>query len=175
DAVGAAESAAHHALEHLLQPARLSRLIEFERRMPESPSVSEVLNAVLAAAFPGGPSPSGRLKPLRHAVQRVTVEKFLAHAGSQELPERLRWAFEASLEDLQGTLNSGTATQHARSLSRRVQRFQERDFGAAMPSAPASAAPLPPGSPIGTSDCGHHPDRHSSEAPLAILGSGRPW
>jgi hypothetical protein len=51
DALAPAEAAAQHTLRFLFAPERAARLIEQHARMPQSPGLEEVLDAIVAATW----------------------------------------------------------------------------------------------------------------------------
>ncbi len=164
DALGAAATAAEMAVSGLLQPERAARLVDQHRRDPELPSLEEVLDRVVAAAFAGAPLDDPRLAEIRRAVQAVVVRGLLdlARSGVRSGPRdrggpaaatpAVRARTEAALGELAGGLEeaSGTGVEaaHRAYLAREIRRYLEREQEDVSP-LPEAAEP-PPGSPIGT-------------------------
>ena len=146
DALGAAESAADQVVRAMLEPHRLGRLLDAERRLPGQLSLKDVLEAlVVKASIQETKDP--RRRSLREAVSRVVASHLMALASNGEVALRLRLRSEEALVTLRKRLAGPSPL-----LALRIERFLERDFGAA-PPAPA-AQPMPPGSPIGSGPAG---------------------
>jgi hypothetical protein len=169
DALGAAATAAEMAVSGLLQPERAARLVDHHRRDPDLPSLEEVLDRVVAAAFAGPAPESPRLAELGRTVQSVVVRALLdlAQSGAQSgargggeggpgapagaTPAVLART-EAALDGLAGRLEAaagvGADAAHRAYLAREIRRHLERRSEDRSPlPEPAEA---PPGSPIGT-------------------------
>ncbi len=156
DALGAAATAADHAIGALLPPERLARLVDFHRRDLSMPGVEEVLDAITRRVFTGPAPVTPRLRAVRRAVQAAAVRRLLASAGAQH-SSAVRAALEASLERLAANLareaRVGEPADQALKalLARDIQRWLARTAAApagahAVPGAPPE---LPPGPPIG--------------------------
>ncbi|HSL82780.1 MAG TPA: zinc-dependent metalloprotease, partial [Thermoanaerobaculia bacterium] len=165
DALGAAATAAEMAVAGLLQPERAARLVDQHRRDPELPSLEEILDRVVAAAFAGPAPGSPRLAEIERTVQAVVVRGLLDLAGSSAgagegegagasagATPAVAARTEAALEKLAGRLEAssgeGADAAHRAYLGREIRRFLERRHEDRSP-LPAPAEP-PPGSPIGT-------------------------
>lgn len=172
DALGAAATAAEMAVSGLLQPERAARLVDQHRRDPELPSLEEVLDRVVAAAFAGPAPGSPRLAELGRTVQAVVVRGLLDLAGSAgqggdggerggpggpgDAPAGATPAVaartEAALGELAGRLEAsageGADAAHRAYLAREIRRYLERRREDRTP-LPGPAEP-PPGSPIGS-------------------------
>jgi len=152
DALGAAATAAGHALGALLPVERLARVVDHHRRDPALPGVDEVLEAILRRSFAGPAPGSPRLRAIRRGVQAVTVRRLLAAAGETRQTPAARAALESALERLARDLARGGRAADADDralhalLARDIQRWFARPAGAAPPGAPPE---LPPGPPIG--------------------------
>ena len=142
DAIGAAESAADQVVGAVLEPQRLARLLDAERRLPGQLSLSRVLDALVAKAS-AQETKDPRRRSLREAVSRVVASRLMALASNGEVALRIRLRCEEALITLRKRLAGPSPL-----LALRIERFLERDFGAA-PPAPA-AQTMPPGSPIGS-------------------------
>jgi hypothetical protein len=152
DALGAAASAAEHALGTLLPAERLARLADVHRRDATMPGVEEVLDAIVSRVFAGAPPASPRLRAIRRAVQAVTVRRLLTAAAESRQAPPARAALEATLRALAGTLRRDAragdrADRELRALlAGDIERWLARPAGATLPPA---APELPPGPPIG--------------------------
>ncbi len=151
DPVAAAESAADLTLTVLLDPARASRLIEYHMRLPGSPSLRGVLEAVSAAVArrpEGGHTLSSEVA---RAVEFRALEAMLALAVNPSASSQARAIARSHIADLLKQLTStpmpdDTAEAiHRAALIDRIQQF-ERDPAKFIPSPPVEA---PPGMPIG--------------------------
>ncbi len=156
DALGAAATAADHAIGALLPPERLARLVDFHRRDPSMPAVEEVLDAITRRVFTGPAPASPRLRAVRRAVQAAAVRRLLASASAQQ-SSAVRAALEASLERLAASLareaRTGEPADRALKalLARDFQRWLARPAAASVGALAAPGGPpeLPPGPPIG--------------------------
>ncbi len=154
DPIAAAESAADLTLTVLLDPARASRLIEYHMRVPASPALRDVLEAVSAAVAErteGGHSMSSEVE---RAVEYRALEAMLAlavnPAGSSQARAITRWHIADILKRLTTApaLQDSAEAIHRAALIDRINEF-ERDPAKFVPSKPVEA---PPGMPIGGDD-----------------------
>ena len=151
DPVAAAESAADLTLASLLDPARASRLIEYHMRVPASPSLRGVLEAISAAVAErpeGGHTMSSEVE---RAVEFRALEAMLAlalnPAASSQAQAIVRWHIDDVLKQFTSAppLQDTAEAIHRAALINRIQEF-ERDPAKFVPSKPVEA---PPGMPIG--------------------------
>ena len=151
DPVAAAESAADLTLSVLLDPARASRLIEYHMRVPGSPALRSVLEAVSAAVAQrpeGGHSLSSEVE---RAVEFRALEAMLALAANPQASSQARaitrWHIADVLKQLTtaAPLADTAEAIHRAALIERIQEF-ERDPAKFVP---APAVEAPPGMPIG--------------------------
>jgi Met-zincin/Domain of unknown function (DUF5117) len=151
DPVGAAESAADLTLTVLLDPARASRLIEYHMRVPASPSLRSVLEAISATVAQrpeGGHTMSSEVE---RAVEFRALEAMLALAVNPAASSQARAIVRFHIENVLKGFTSGSALEdtaeaiHRAALIDRIQEFK-RDPGKFVPSKPIEA---PPGMPIG--------------------------
>jgi hypothetical protein len=154
DPIAAAESAADLTLGVLLDPARASRLIEYHMRVPASPSLRSVLEAVsstVAERPEGGHSMSSEVE---RAVEFRAVEAMLGLAVNPAASSQARaialWHIHDMLKQWTSTpMPQDTAEAiHRAALIDRIQRF-EHDPDKFVPAKPIEA---PPGMPIGDED-----------------------
>jgi Met-zincin/Domain of unknown function (DUF5117) len=154
DPVAAAESAADLTLAVLLDPARASRLIEYHMRVPASPSLRGVLEAVSATVAErpeGGHSMSSEVE---RAVEFRALEAMLALAVNSQASSQARAIARSHIDDVLKQLSSAAAVEdtaeaiHRKALVDRINEF-ERDPAKFVPAAPVVA---PQGMPIGDDD-----------------------
>jgi len=151
DPVSAAESAADLTLTVLLDPARASRLIEYHMRVPGSPALRGVLEAVSAAVArrpEGGHTLSSEVE---RAVEFRALEAMLALAVNPEASSQARAIARSHIADVLKQLSTAAPLTdsaeaiHRAALIARIEEF-ERDPGKFVP---APAVEAPPGMPIG--------------------------
>jgi hypothetical protein len=151
DPVAAAEAAADLTLTVLLDPARASRLIEYHMRVPGSPALRSVLEAVSAAVAQrpeGGHTLSSEVE---RAVEFRALEAMLALAVNPEASSQARAIARWHIGDVLKQLTTAAPLQdsaeaiHRAALIERIQEF-ERDPAKFVPAPPVEA---PPGMPIG--------------------------
>ena len=161
DLLGAASTAADHALGAILQPGRLARVVEFHRRDPSLPSLELILEEVRRQVFDEKPE-KDRQAEIRQAVQWVLVWRLTGLAGDPLVPMEVRSRVENVLRTLRSDLEAAEPgappgpTAHSLALADTIRRFLGRtNVQGDVP--PARPLPVPPGSPIGAgwgSDCG---------------------
>ena len=150
DPLGAATSGADLVLQFVLQPERMARIVDFNRRDDTMPSLEAILDRVLTSAFAeAGLEP--RHAEIKRAVQGVLVSHLLdlvsSEATSPEVRSRLFGALEGLHEELDST---SSANRDHRQLLRAHVGHYLKDPTASV-SAQGSPLELPPGSPIGSS------------------------
>src|SRR6185503_19632032 len=151
DSLGAAATAADLVLAAVLQPERLARVADFHRRDAKQPSLEEVLGAVTDAAFPTKPAANARLAEIGRVVQRVTADRLVTLASSNDTPYPVKVRAEAELRDLARKLTAPAADRadgaHRKLLARDLTRYLERREW--QPQQLVKAPEPPPGMPIG--------------------------
>ena len=150
DPLGAAHTAADQAIQGLLQPERLLRVMDFHRRDPSMPSVAAVLETVIARTW--GPADESPRHAAIRAVVRQAVADRLVQLAHHALYPLLRGAAEAALEDQLLPRARAADDSHSRAVVRDVVRFLERTDDEQRFFVPA--AEPPPGSPIGSATSG---------------------
>jgi hypothetical protein len=154
DALGAGATAADLVLGAVLQPERLGRVADFHRRDLAQPSLEELLDAVLEAAFPDKPPGTPRLAEIGRVVQRVTADRLVGLASGADTPYPVRVRVEAVLRDLVRRLGQTPASTergeaaHRALLRRDLDRYLERREW--QPQQLVTAPEAPPGQPIGS-------------------------
>src|SRR6267154_847258 len=151
DPIATAESSADLTLALLLDPARASRLIEYHMRVPESPSVRGVLEAIsktVAERPEGGHTMSSEVE---RAVEFRALEATLSLAVNPAASSQARAIARSHISDLlkqwttAAPLTDTAEAIHRAALIDRINEF-ERDPAKLTPAKPIEA---PPGMPIG--------------------------
>jgi Met-zincin/Domain of unknown function (DUF5117) len=151
DPIAAAESSADLTLALLVNPERASRLIEYHMRVPASPSLRSVLEAISKAVAErpeGGHSMSSEVE---RAVEFRALEAMLALAINPAASSQARAIARSHIADLLHEFTTAAPLQdtaeaiHRAALIDRINEF-ERDPAKFVPAKPVEA---PPGMPIG--------------------------
>jgi hypothetical protein len=154
DPIATAESSADLTLALLLDPARASRLIEYHMRVPDSPSLRGVLEAVSKAVAErpeGGHTMSSEVE---RAVEFRALEAMLALAVNPAASSQARAIARSHIDDVLKQLTTAAPLTdtaeaiHRAALIDRINEF-ERDPSKFVPAKPIEA---PPGMPIGDDD-----------------------
>ena len=164
DPLAAAASAADHVVRLLLEPHRAARLVDFHRRNPRLPGLSEVISALETKVFTQAPDETPRRAEIRRTVETVVVAALIDLAANREATPAVRTRVEAALEDLRERLpvprrgrppHSDPGSVHRARLTTEIGRWLDREGPADRgPSDPPAA---PPGSPIGAGSFGSAP------------------
>jgi hypothetical protein len=161
------------AFSGLLQPERAARLVDLHRRHPDLPSLDEVLDMVVEAAFGGAPPATERLAEIARTVQAAAVRSLVGLASNRRSTPAVRARVEGALDRLEKRLGTarggedGAAAEQRAYLSREITRFLRRQSRDSAPlPAPAEA---PPGDPIGGAGAS---SRASSSGPGSGSGPG---
>jgi hypothetical protein len=151
DPVAAAESAADLTLAVLLDPARASRLIEYHMRVPASPSLRSVLEAISTTVAERPEAGHNMSSEVERAVEFRALEAMLSlavnPAASSQARAIARWHIAEVLKQLTSApaLQDTAEAIHRAALIDRINEF-EHDPAKFVPSKPVTA---PPGMPIG--------------------------
>jgi hypothetical protein len=154
DPIAAAESSADLTLSVLLDPARASRLVQYHMRVPGSPSLRSVLEAVskeTAERPEGGHTMSSEVE---RAVEFRALEATLALAVNPAASSQARAIARSHIADLLHEFTTAAPLQdtaeaiHRTALIDRINEF-ERDPAKFVPAKPIEA---PPGMPIGNDE-----------------------
>jgi hypothetical protein len=152
DPLAAAATGADLVLANVLQEERLARVADLHRRESTQPPLEEVLDAVVAAAFPARAPAEARLAEIGRVVQRVAADRLVALASSSTTAYPVRLRVEAELaalvRRLAGAAGGDAAEAAHRALLRRdLERYlQSREW---QPEQLERAIDPPPGQPIG--------------------------
>ncbi len=151
DPVAAAESAADLTLTVLLDPARASRLIEYHMRVPASPSLRSVLEAVSSAVAARPEAGHSMSSEVERAVEFRALEAMLALAVNPAASSQARAIVRSHIVDMLKQLTSTPPPEdtaeaiHRTAMIDCINRFQH-DPDKFVPSKVIEA---PPGMPIG--------------------------
>jgi hypothetical protein len=141
DPVAAAESAADLTLRLVLHPERAARLMQYHAREAASPSLQDVIDAVIGATW-RAPRLKGLASEVQQTVQSVALYHLMALASADTAPLGVRAVAQAKLGALQRELEPTDAVRrHHADL---IRRFLND------PKSPTVPRPLdaPEGQPI---------------------------
>jgi hypothetical protein len=151
DPIATAEASADLTLHALLDPSRASRLIEYHMRVPASPSLRGVLEAISAKVAERPEAGHSMSSEVERAVEFRALEAMLSLAVNPEASSQARAIVQWHIRDLLKQWTSTPAPQdtaeaiHRAALIDRIEQF-ERDPNKFVPS---KAIEAPPGMPIG--------------------------
>jgi hypothetical protein len=151
DPIAAAESAADLTLQVLLDPSRASRLVQYHMRVPDSPSLRSVLEAVSTTVAERPEAGHSMSSEVERAVEFRSLEAMLRLAVNPEASTQAQAIARSHVNDLLKQWSSAaplvdTAEAiHRAALIQRIQDFN-RDPTKFAPAKPIEA---PPGMPIG--------------------------
>jgi hypothetical protein len=151
DPIAAAESAADLTLQVLLDPARASRLVQYHMRVPGSPSLRSVLEAVSTTVDERPEAGHSMSSEVERAVEFRALEAMLALAVNPAASTQARAIVRSHINDLLKQWTSAPPLQdtaeaiHRAALIDRIQTFNHD------PQKFISTPPIeaPPGMPIG--------------------------
>ena len=150
DPIGAAEIATDIAISGLLEPNRAARTIDQNARSRTSPHFSEVVDALVKAAWNNAAATNANEAAIQRAVQSLTVNRLMDLAANSNANNEVRAVATEALRSLAGSLKqtslSGMAGAHNRFLVDEIERFLARP---AEPRKPTDPLQTPPGDPIG--------------------------
>ncbi|HEY4010131.1 MAG TPA: zinc-dependent metalloprotease [Acidobacteriaceae bacterium] len=151
DPIAAAESSADLTLTLLCNPQRASRLIEYHMRVPDSPSLRSVLEAISKTTAERPEAGHSMSSEVERAVEFRGLEAMLALALNEQASTQARAIARWHINDLlkQWTTEPTPADTaeaiHRTAMIERIQEF-ERDPQKFVPAKPIEP---PPGMPIG--------------------------
>lgn len=151
DPIAAAESSADLTLVLLCNPERASRLIEYHMRVPQSPSLRSVLEAISKTTAERPEAGHSMSSEVERAVEFRGLEAMLALAVSEQTATQARAIARWHISDLLKQWTTTPAPEdtaeaiHRAAMVERIQEF-ERDPQKFVASKPVEA---PPGMPIG--------------------------
>ena len=151
DPLGAAESAADYTLTFLLNPARLTRLIEQKTYAADQLSVFDILGQLQETTKEGIGAPSIH-NELKRIVRKLFLHHLMALAADDNVMSQVKAAAWLYLDEIKKeaeatfkTTNSPESKAHCLYQMQQIEIFEESPGSFKVPSAPA----LPDGSPIG--------------------------
>jgi hypothetical protein len=151
DPIAAAECAADLTLQVLLDPSRASRLVQYHMRVPGSPSLRSVLEAISTTVAERPEAGHSMSSEVERAIEFRAVEAMLALAVNPEASTQARAIARSHIDDLLKQWNSAAPLSdtaeaiHRAALIQRIEDFN-RDPEKFVPAKPIAA---PPGMPIG--------------------------
>jgi hypothetical protein len=147
--------AADLTITFVLNPERAARLVSQQAYDAALPSLTDVIDRLIAATF--DEKPANTYEGLvNRAVERALVDRLILLAGQAPMPQ-VRATASASLRRLQARALTGTAPDvaHGQLIAADIKRFLERPME---PTRPIATPEIPPGAPIGSLEedwCGY--------------------
>jgi hypothetical protein len=151
DPIAAAESAADLTLQVLFDPARASRLIEYHMRVPASPALRSVLEAVSKTTAERPEAGHSMSSEVERAVEFRALEAMLALAVNPAASTQARAIARSHINDLLKDWTTAAPLQDtAEAIHRAAMIDRINDFNRD-PAKFVAAKPIeaPPGMPIG--------------------------
>jgi hypothetical protein len=152
DHLAAARTLSAIVLEQLLEPQRAARLVAFADRMPNVPTLPDVLDVVEKATFQAAPADATPMhRSLRRVAQREAVDAMMILAAHRDATPEVRATTMSELRAIRTAVSGrggqdAMALAHYDQLGRDIDRFLENPAEYAPKS---SALPQPPGAPLG--------------------------
>ncbi len=151
----AAEMAADQTVSLLLNPQRLNRVVEQNRRDPAQLGVAELAERLLAGVAPS--KAEGRLGDLRRRIRARVVGDLVEAQGDKALSPTAAVQIDAALRTFGKTLaaykGGGAEGDQAAALSRALLSDDIAVRQALAAPRSGAVESLPPGMPIGGEDC----------------------
>jgi hypothetical protein len=154
DPIAAAESAADLTLQVLLDPARASRLVQYHMRVPASPALRSILEAVSTTVAERPEAGHSMSSEVERAVEFRALEAMLSLTVNPAASTQARAIVRSHINDLLKQWTADPPLQdtaeaiHRAALIERIQNFN-RNPAKFIPAKPVEA---PPGMPIGDDD-----------------------
>ena len=151
DPIAASECAADLTLQVLLDPSRASRLVQYHMRVPDSPSLRSVLEAISTTVAERPEAGHSMSSEVERAVEFRALEAMLALAINPEASTQARAIARSHINDLLKQWSSAPPPSdtaeaiHRAAVIQRIEDF-DRDPEKFVPAKPIAA---PPGMPIG--------------------------
>jgi len=162
DALAPAEAAAQQSLQFLFEPHRAARLVEFHARNNDSPTLKEVLDAVITATWKT-PHGTGYPQQIAIVVDNIALYELMSLAANEQATDEVRAIASLELHDLRDWLLAQQPSQQAAQPSapaltdyaqhahffyaaEQIAQFEKNPKQITVPPPP----PPPDGSPIGT-------------------------
>jgi hypothetical protein len=154
DPIAAAEAAADLTLQTLLDPARASRLVEYQARVPSAPSLTMLLVAVSRTTAQRPNAGNALSSEVARAVEFRALEAMLALAVNSASSSQARAIARAHIHQLHEQFTKDAPSSetpegaHRMAMIERINEFE----GDPAKFVPAKALEPPPGMPIGDDD-----------------------
>ena len=152
DELSAARSLAQMIVDGLLQRERTARLVAFAPRSPNLPTLSEVIDALVASTWKRPVDASAKFAALQRVAQRAVADGLMALAADRNAAPEVRGIVDLKLAALQAfaqrtaTLSQSVDTKaHTLAVAADIKRWLERGE---LPS-PSPALRTTPGDPFG--------------------------
>ena len=152
DELSAARSLAQMIVDGLLQRERTARLVAFAPRSPNLPTLSEVIDALVASTWKRPVDASAKFAALQRVAQRAVADGLMALAADKNAAPEVRGIVDLKLAALQAfaqrtaTLSQSVDTKaHTLAVAADIKRWLERGE---LPS-PSPALRATPGDPFG--------------------------
>lgn len=152
DELSAARSLAQMIVDGLLQRERTARLVAFAPRAPNLPSLSDVIDALVAATWGRPVDPSAKYAALQRVAQRAVADGLMTLAADKNAAPEVRGIVDFKLAALralaQRSASVGASVDtkaHAQSVAADIKRWLERGE---LPT-PSPALRATPGDPFG--------------------------
>ncbi len=142
DPLTAAESAAQHTVSFILNPQRAARLVELHARNSSSPSLEEVISAVVDRTW-GSDTGSDLQGEVQRTTNTVVLYNLMALASAKNAPEQVRAIAGDELGQLKVWLGT-RADPLSVDAVRVIEQFEEDSSKIPLPRP----AEMPPGQPI---------------------------
>ncbi|MFT5052531.1 MAG: hypothetical protein ACI8QZ_003966 [Chlamydiales bacterium] len=153
DALGIARVAAQAVFAGILEPQRLNRVADFERRDADALTLDEIMGMVVAETLAKADSSAPRLAAVQGTVREALIDEWIRVLGDARLDGQVRARLEGLLVTEVARMRSGAeagagAASPAGRIAVRIERFLERPWSEGVRLEEPGVAP--PGSPIGT-------------------------
>lgn len=150
DPIAAAESAAQHTINLLLQPQRVARLIEQHARQPEMPSLTELLDTLLATTWKKGFSGNSYFNEIQRSINGISLKELIKLASNTQIPTQAKAITLYKLKQLKHWLeNNKPRHEMDKAYTAYAIETINRFLQNGQPLLESEVFALPPGSPIG--------------------------
>jgi hypothetical protein len=151
DPVGAAETAADMTINLLLNSERAARLVQYHAEDTSEPSLTEVIDKLIAATWKAPDAP-GLTGEVQRAIDMVALYRLMTLAANESAPGEVRAIAFSRLSQLRDWNPAATANPEMIALHRfavaEIKHFETNPREIGVPRPPAA----PPGMPIGEDD-----------------------
>ena len=150
DPMGAAEAAAEFTLGFLLNPQRLTRMIDYHARNNEVPGFGELMDQLMKATWDASPQ-EGYAGELQRLVQRLVLDHLIELTATEATAEQVRALATLELTQLKEKSDQAISQgddawrAHHQFALARIRQFENNPDEVKVPDP----LPAPDGSPIG--------------------------